>query len=357
MNKYGQFFDIFALALPFKHFSSTMSVTDKLSGFSGEYILDINIPAAGKDFYLSDVQLSSGIKRTNTSGKYVKNGLEIIPYPRKTYDLLQPMLYYYVELNNLSYDDSQQNKYTVNYYVTNESGDTTRSGNQKIKNIVGKSQVAIGAFNALSLPSDVYYLNIHAKDNFSGVTSNSRKRFYVRKPGKKKTSSELLSEIEPVFNAMSIEELKREFEGAAYFASSDQKDIFEQLTDINAIRKFLTSFWRSIDKQQKTMYGISRDRFLRLFQIADEKYGSPMYKGYKTDRGRVLLLYGEPNEIERFPYSMNTDPYMIWKYYSLNGGSVFIFVDRNGFGRYELVHSSYYKELQNPDWLNLISNQ
>ncbi len=75
----------------------------------------------------------------------------------------------------------------------------------------------------------------------------------------------------------------------------------------------------------------------------------------KTDRGRILILYGQPNEIERHTNSMDTDPYEIWNYYSLDGGSEFIFADRNGFGRYELLHSSYYKELQNPNWYSLIS--
>lgn len=356
INRYSQFYDIFSIALPFKHFTATISVTDNVSGFSGEYILDINIPGAATVFSLSDIQLSSDIKTTDKSGKFVKNSLEITPYPRKKYDLLQPMLYYYVELNNLSYDDHTQNSYSINYFVTNEHGDTTKTGATKSKTIAGKAQVEIGAFNALSLATGVYYLNIHAEDIKTGVTSNSRKRFSVFKPVKKKDTTKQLSVIDPVFNLMSIDELKIEFDAARYYASKREKDIFDNLEEIKAIRTFLTSFWRNQDKQLEAPYGTGREGFLKLMEITTAKYGSSMFKGYRTDRGRVILLYGEPNEIERHPSTIESDPYMIWKYYSLNGGSNFVFVDRNGFGRYELIHSSYYKELQNPDWYNLIKN-
>ncbi len=357
ISKYDQFYDIFAITLPFRHFNTTLSVVDNISGYSGEYVLDVNIPGATSDFTLSDLQLSCGIQKTNKPGKFVKNNIEVIPFPRKTFDLLQPMLYFYIELNNLSFDDSQQNTYLFNYFVTNEAGDTLKTGKQKTKNIAGKVQVEIGAFNALSLPAGFYHINAHAKDNLTGVNSNTRKRFYVHKPTKKKKQVQQLSEIEPIFNVMSIEELKMEFDGAQYFASKQEKDIFEQLTDAKSMRTFITSFWRNQDKANKMVSGFSRERFLKLRELSDSKYGSSMFKGYKTDRGRVLLVYGEPNEIERFPNTTDTDPYVIWKYYELAGGNEFIFVDRNGFGRYELIHSTYYKELQDHDWFNRISNR
>ncbi|KAA3617418.1 MAG: GWxTD domain-containing protein [Calditrichaeota bacterium] len=354
VKKYSQFYDIFSLALPFRHFSATIRVTDKISGFTGEYILDINIPGATNKFRLSDIQLSSHIEKTTVDGKFTKNNLKIIPYPRKVYDLLQPMLYYYVELNNLSYSETQQNKYNFNYFVTNENGDTLKTGPQKTNNIAGNAQVEIGAFNALSLPPGSYNLNIRAKDLFSGNSSNTRKRFSVRKPRKKKVLENQLSDIDPVFNSMNLEELKEEFEAASYFATLQETEIFEQLVTANEIRVFLTTFWRNLDKQNGIAFGLTREKFLRLFFMANNDFSSSMVKGYKTDRGRVLILYGIPSEIERFTNNTDTDPYVIWNYYELDGGSKFIFGDRSGFGRYELLHSTYYKEIQNPDWYDRI---
>ena len=53
--------------------------------------------------------------------------------------------------------------------------------------------------------------------------------------------------------------------------------------------------------------------------------------GWKTDRGRVLILYGEPNEIERFPNQMDKKPYEIWHYDDVEGGVIFVFADLSGF--------------------------
>ena len=45
--------------------------------------------------------------------------------------------------------------------------------------------------------------------------------------------------------------------------------------------------------------------------------------GWKTDRGRVYVLYGEPSEIEKFPNQMDQKPYEIWHYNDIEGGVYF----------------------------------
>ena len=51
--------------------------------------------------------------------------------------------------------------------------------------------------------------------------------------------------------------------------------------------------------------------------------------------GMVYIIYGEPNTIERYPFTENTKPYEIWQYYSAN--KEFIYVDETGFGDYKLA--------------------
>jgi hypothetical protein len=72
--------------------------------------------------------------------------------------------------------------------------------------------------------------------------------------------------------------------------------------------------------------------------------------GWRSDRGRVYILYAEPDEIERFPSSENAKPYEIWYYHQIEGSVQFIFVDRTGFGNYRLVHSTKRGELQDEEW-------
>jgi len=73
-------------------------------------------------------------------------------------------------------------------------------------------------------------------------------------------------------------------------------------------------------------------------------------EGWEIDRGRVYILHGEPDEIERMPSSEDRKPYEIWHFYQIENGVQFIFVDRSGFGDYLLVHSTKRGELQDPTW-------
>ncbi|HSD62676.1 MAG TPA: GWxTD domain-containing protein, partial [Ignavibacteriaceae bacterium] len=88
---------------------------------------------------------------------------------------------------------------------------------------------------------------------------------------------------------------------------------------------------------------------------ANKLYTNIQRKGWKTDRGRVLLLYGDPSEIERYPNQVDTKPYEIWHYNDLEGGVIFIFADLTGFSDYQLVHSTKRGEIQDVDWQNRIN--
>ena len=82
-------------------------------------------------------------------------------------------------------------------------------------------------------------------------------------------------------------------------------------------------------------------------------FGSRQVKGYLTDRGRVYLQYGAPNDVKEVPSDPVTLPYEVWHYYYLNNQSnvKFVFYDPvlTGYD-YELLHSSLYGEIQNPNW-------
>ncbi|MCB9057179.1 MAG: GWxTD domain-containing protein [Calditrichae bacterium] len=357
ITRYNQFSDIFKMALPFRRYNVKITLTDLISKNNGEFLLDINVPGPQDGFYLSDLELASAIQKSASDTKFTKNNLEVIPHPRRTYDILQPMLYYYVELNNLSHEAGALNTFDVSFSVTTEEGDTIKTGPVRSKNVAAHTQAEIGAFNAMSLPVGMYYLNIHAKDNATAGTSNSRKKFYVYKP-QKKTDSDLnnLPDIDPVYNTMTFDELQNEFNMARYLASNEEENIFSQMDSSAALGKFLTSFWRSRDQQNKTAFGQFRRNYLDLANLATQQYSTSMTPGWKTDRGRILLMYGRPSEIERFANTIDTKPYVIWTYYDLEGGADFIFADRTGFGQFELIHSSYHKELNNPQWYDLISN-
>ncbi len=358
MNRFNQFVDIFSFELPYGNYKARIRMVDNISQQKGEYVFDLNTIRHKTGLYLSDLEFCMDLKRAEKKDRFFKNGLRVVPNPRSVFDILQPMLYFYLEINNLPFESEKDKQYTFEYFVTNTSGDTVKTVAPVNKKMIGSCLVEVGGFNVMSLPQNSYFLNIKVKDVASGEEATARKAFYVYKPQKRVKSQQTVSqevpEIDEAITLLTKEELKKEFQYAKYIASRQEERIFKNLEDANAMRKFLTQFWYRRDKIAGSSYGTFRREYLRRVQEANERFRSMGKEGWQTDRGRVLIIYGEPDEYERHPSSMDLLPYVIWYYHNLEGGAEFIFADQRGFGEYELIHSTYRKELQNPNWQEII---
>jgi hypothetical protein len=80
-------------------------------------------------------------------------------------------------------------------------------------------------------------------------------------------------------------------------------------------------------------------------------------KGYRTDRGRVYIVYGAPDDVERHPNESESRSYEIWTYNNVQGGVIFVFLQRDVSGDYELVHSTHRSELHDENWQRLLTIQ
>jgi GWxTD domain-containing protein len=93
------------------------------------------------------------------------------------------------------------------------------------------------------------------------------------------------------------------------------------------------NFWKQRDPTPETARNEFKEEFFRRVRYANRHFGV-LEPGWKSDRGRVYILYGPPDQIESYPQNMGSPPYEIWDYYRLR--LRFVFVDYDGFGRYEL---------------------
>lgn len=92
-------------------------------------------------------------------------------------------------------------------------------------------------------------------------------------------------------------------------------------------------FWKKRDPTPSTDRNENMEEYYYRISFANERYGS-LIDGWRTDRGNVLVRFGEPDFIERRPYNFDVEPYEVWYYYRL--GKRFIFIDKTGLGDYEL---------------------
>ena len=82
-----------------------------------------------------------------------------------------------------------------------------------------------------------------------------------------------------------------------------------------------------------------REEYLSRVSYANTNFRVLGRDGFKTDRGRVMILYGQPDDVDRHPNETEMRPYEVWSYNNIQGGVIFVFVLRNAAGDYELVHT------------------
>ena len=72
-------------------------------------------------------------------------------------------------------------------------------------------------------------------------------------------------------------------------------------------------------------------------------------RGWRTDRGRIFIRYGPPDEVLDRRQTGSARPYLVWKY-TKGKQQKFVFVDATSFGTYELVWTDERSEPSRPDW-------
>lgn len=126
------------------------------------------------------------------------------------------------------------------------------------------------------------------------------------------------------------------YEYASLIMTKQEKDIFNHLPDSESRKEFIGDFWEKRDPDPLTEFNEFREEFFRRIEYANERFheGIP---GWKTDRGRIYIYFGEPDQTEAQPVVNNPTlsgyfGYILWSYYRYGFGVMF--VDKHGNNTY-----------------------
>ena len=311
-------------------------------------------------FSISDLQLAINIKKDDADPKslFYKNTLEVTPNPSSYYSYTLPVLFYYSELYNLQLGDANT-EFNLQKYLINNSGKIVYTSNKKIKQ-TKSSPVEIGIVNLSKYPTGSYNLVCNLTDPISKQSYMSAKRFFFYNP-KVVDSTSTLGNISGVvgseFGVFTEEECDRLYNESKYIASQTEIMQYKKLNTLQSKREFLFNFWKKREYDPITKKNKYREVYIRRAEFANQNFGWGKREGYLTDRGRVYLLYGEPDEKEYHNSEGNMKPYEIWTYNNIEGGVNFYFGEITGFGNYELLNSTMRGETYDADWMSRLGKQ
>ncbi|MBU0982712.1 MAG: GWxTD domain-containing protein [candidate division Zixibacteria bacterium] len=124
----------------------------------------------------------------------------------------------------------------------------------------------------------------------------------------------------------------------AIIAEPGELDGMKDLEGIEERRDAFRNFWLERDPTPGTEENEALDEFYRRIHIANHHFAAMLRDGWTTDRGRIFIEYGSPDQIDDVPFSTEARPYQIWHYYTTARYLRFLFIDENEDGEYRLQY-------------------
>jgi GWxTD domain-containing protein len=128
----------------------------------------------------------------------------------------------------------------------------------------------------------------------------------------------------------------------AYHIQPVEKDVFLRLANDRDRDVFIETFWKQRDPTPGTPENEFRDELKKRFQYCNEWLGRNTTRpGWQTDQGRIYMILGPPQGIERFEATIGVVPCTSWSYYgdarrNLPPQFVLLFYQRSGVGEWKL---------------------
>jgi GWxTD domain-containing protein len=141
-------------------------------------------------------------------------------------------------------------------------------------------------------------------------------------------------------------------EDVAYIITDEERQAFKRLQTDEEREQFIEQFWLRRDPTPDTIENEFKEEHYRRIAYTNEQFASGI-PGWKTDRGRIYITYGPPDEKETHPSggsyerppeegggTTSTFPFEQWRYRYIEGvGSDIIieFVDPTMSGEYRMT--------------------
>jgi GWxTD domain-containing protein len=341
--------EILDVSVPAGKYRIAVTVTDSVSGRQFANATDVEAWAeqpGASDLMLSpQMRLASETDTAPSAGELRRGNTLVTPATRLRLTPLRSKAFYLVEVYGSGSDSG-----TMHVEVADSSGTAVVSTRPAPVTLAQGGSVLKGSLDLSGLPAGRYTLSVLT--DVKGAKQARADQFVMA--GFEETMQReearlaaLKESDEGYFGTMNEDQLNDAEAPLEYLTSRDTLSVWKTGLSVAAKRKFLTDFWSRRDPTSGTPRNERREQFYNLIAQANRAYAEGTRSstpGWKSDRGRIYVKYGDPSDVlDRRTSTGKAPPYQVWRY-TRGKDRYYIFADRTGFGVYKLIGTNDIKE-------------
>jgi GWxTD domain-containing protein len=319
--------------------------------------LNIKVQYDAASINISDIELIESYSKTDKESKISKVGYDLLPYLSDFFPKSMNTLSFYGEIYHSNLSLTEGNKFIANYYIENADKGHHEEQFFRFKRMdTSQVNIIFNSFNIEKLASGNYHLVIEVKNKENKSVAVKKLFFQRSNPQSDSLLYSQLSDISFSFvSNITHPDSLTEYIKSLYPISNDYEKKYAMnqiaLKDVKLMQQYFLYFWQkrnALDPEPAW-----KNYYAEVLRVNND-FGSNLRKGYETDRGRVYLQYGPPNQRTKIDYEPNAYPYEIWHYYKLSeaqSNKKFVFYNPDLVtNEYELIHSDARGEKYNSQW-------
>lgn len=360
--------DMKRLVLPVGAYSVDITFTDVNSKVTKQLTQPLLVDYDYNKVQLSDISLVDTYLKTNGKGDaidgaplnkdYIKSNLYMTPYVLAFYPDNQDRLVFYAEAYNNTGQKDQQMLATYSIRK-NGKNEVVGSFNSMRKLTAAPVVPLFGEFDISKLPSGNYDLVVEIRDKENALLT-FKKLFFQRSKAVAPVSQVDMNQLittSTFVEKFGLPEIEYQLRTLGPVMSVPENKMITQMIkggDLELMRKYYLHYWIGKDSTNpEKAWKAYQDKVT----LVNQEFGTTINYGFETDRGRVYLQYGSPNQLRDYPREPGAYPYQIWEYYNIERQSnvKFVFYNRDLVtNEFELIHSTALNESQNAQWQKLV---
>ncbi|MFH0765500.1 MAG: GWxTD domain-containing protein [Calditrichota bacterium] len=294
---------------------------------------------------VSDIELAGVLLEEGSASKFDRAGFGLLPNPRKLFGPPKDYFYYYLEVYPPQ-GESADRRYEIQSFILGGAQDTVCRFETSERQGGHSAFAEADSVSLAGLSGGSYTFVVSVKDDLD-ATIKAQTKFFIYNP--------TIAPVQPQPKLDSLAILN-ELAEIDFLLTGGQRKMLKKMKPADQTR-FLDEYWKRYDDDPTTPEVPTRRDFRQRVKEADNVWSTYRQEGHKTDRGRIYILYGKPSLKEAFALEAGAWPHEIWTYDNVEGGVIFVFVERTGLGEYELVHSTKSGEINKVNWFDLYVNR